>query len=78
LYGATVFVSFFLMLVFMTYNVSVLPFPGSFLFLNSSFQAYLIVATVVGAAIGHYIFQSELDVDAALAGMGNAKGVSCH
>ncbi|THH28752.1 hypothetical protein EUX98_g5454 [Antrodiella citrinella] len=50
LYGATVFLSFFLMLVFMTYN------------------AYLIAATVVGAAIGHYIFSPTMDIEVVLAG----------
>ncbi|KII92595.1 hypothetical protein PLICRDRAFT_27665 [Plicaturopsis crispa FD-325 SS-3] len=56
LYGATVFLSFFLMLVFMTYN------------------AYLILAVVVGAAIGHYVFGARIDVE----GAGDAKGMACH
>ncbi|GJF00677.1 Ctr copper transporter [Phanerochaete sordida] len=61
LYGAQVFLSFFLMLVFMTYN------------------AYLILATVVGAALGHYIFNALMDVDAVLAGSSGAgKGMACH
>ncbi|TCD68277.1 hypothetical protein EIP91_011243 [Steccherinum ochraceum] len=61
LYGATVFLSFFLMLVFMTYN------------------AYLILATVLGAAIGHYIFTPTMDVDAVLAGGSAAgKSMACH
>jgi len=61
LYGATVFLSFFLMLVFMTYN------------------AYLIAATVVGAAIGHYIFSPTMDVEAVLAGgIAGGKGMACH
>jgi len=55
LYGATVFLSFFLMLVFMTYN------------------AYLILATVAGAAIGHYIFGSHIDTEG-----GASKGMACH
>ncbi|KAH7910593.1 copper transporter [Hygrophoropsis aurantiaca] len=56
-YGATVFLSFFLMLVFMTYN------------------AYLILAVVAGAAIGHYIFGGYVD----FAGIGGgAKGMACH
>ncbi|KAF9568190.1 Ctr-domain-containing protein [Agrocybe pediades] len=59
LYGATVFISFFLMLVFMTYN------------------AYLIAATVIGAALGHYIFGSTLNVDAILGDAGG-KGMACH
>ncbi|TFK85538.1 Ctr copper transporter [Polyporus arcularius HHB13444] len=60
LYGAQVFLSFFLMLVFMTYN------------------AYLILATVVGAALGHFVFSSQMDVDAVLAGGGDSKGMACH
>ncbi|KAJ6625862.1 copper transporter [Mycena sp. CBHHK59/15] len=58
LYGATVFLSFFLMLVFMTYN------------------AYLIFATVLGAAIGHFIFGGTINVDALLSD--EAKGMACH
>jgi len=57
LYGATVFLSFFLMLVFMTYN------------------AYLILATVLGAALGHYIFHGTINLD--LVG-DEGKGMSCH
>jgi len=61
LYGAQVFLSFFLMLVFMTYN------------------AYLILSTVLGAVIGHYIFNSHMDVEAVLAGsLGAGKGMACH
>ncbi|PIL35956.1 transporter [Ganoderma sinense ZZ0214-1] len=60
LYGAQVFLSFFLMLVFMTYN------------------AYLILATVVGAAIGHFIFSAHMDIDAVLSGGGDNKGMACH
>lgn len=60
LYGVQVFLSFFLMLVFMTYN------------------AYLILATVVGAAIGHYVFSPTLDIDAVLSGTGGNKGMACH
>ncbi|KIK98258.1 hypothetical protein PAXRUDRAFT_824055 [Paxillus rubicundulus Ve08.2h10] len=55
LYGASVFLSFFLMLVFMTYN------------------AYLILAVVVGAATGHYVFGGYVDFDNA-----GSKGMSCH
>ncbi|KAI0084874.1 Ctr copper transporter [Irpex rosettiformis] len=61
LYGAQVFLSFFLMLVFMTYN------------------AYLILATVVGAALGHFIFNPRLDVDSILAGgSASVRGMACH
>ncbi|KAH7919287.1 Ctr copper transporter [Leucogyrophana mollusca] len=57
LYGATVFLSFFLMLVFMTYN------------------AYLILAVVAGAAIGHYVFGGYVDFDGT---SGGGKGMACH
>lgn len=57
-YGLIVFLSFFLMLVFMTYN------------------AYLILAVVLGAAIGHYIFSGTIHLDAVLADSG--KGMACH
>jgi len=60
LYGATVFLSFFLMLIFMTYN------------------AYLIAAVVIGAALGHYIFGSTIDADAILANSSGSKGLACH
>ncbi|OCH93770.1 Ctr-domain-containing protein [Obba rivulosa] len=60
LYGITVFLSFFLMLVFMTYN------------------AYLIVAVVIGAALGHFLFGTHLDVDGVLAGAVDGKGMACH
>ncbi|KAJ6562162.1 Ctr copper transporter [Mycena capillaripes] len=56
LYGASVFLSFFLMLVFMTYN------------------AYLILATVLGAALGHFIFNGTADV----LGKDGARGMACH
>ncbi|QRW21273.1 copper transport protein CTR2 [Rhizoctonia solani] len=61
LYGAQVFLSFFLMLVFMTYN------------------AYLILAVVLGAAIGHYVFGAQMDAEAVLSNAGvGAKGMACH
>ncbi|TFK53534.1 copper transporter [Heliocybe sulcata] len=59
-YGLTVFLSFFLMLVFMTYN------------------AYLILAVVLGAAAGNYVFSSHMDVDSVLAGASGGKGMACH
>ncbi|KAJ7629882.1 Ctr copper transporter [Mycena rosella] len=58
LYGATVFLSFFLMLVFMTYN------------------AYLILATVLGAALGHFVFGGTINVDALLSE--ESKSMACH
>ncbi|KAH8986000.1 Ctr copper transporter [Lactarius hatsudake] len=60
LYGVQVFVSFFLMLVFMTYN------------------AYLILAVVIGAGIGHFVFGAEMNVEAILAGGESGKGMACH
>ncbi|TBU33932.1 Ctr copper transporter [Dichomitus squalens] len=60
LYGVQVFLSFFLMLIFMTYN------------------AYLILATVIGAALGHFIFSTHIDIDAVLSGGGDSKGMACH
>jgi len=59
LYGASVCLSFFLMLVFMTYN------------------AYLVFSVVLGAAIGHYIFGSTMNVDAVLSNS-DGKGMACH
>lgn len=59
LYGASVCLSFFLMLVFMTYN------------------AYLIFSVVLGAALGHYILGSTMNVDALLSDS-NGKGMACH
>ncbi|KAH9948938.1 Ctr copper transporter [Amylocystis lapponica] len=60
LYGITVFLSFFLMLIFMTYN------------------AYLIIAVVVGAAVGHFVFSSHIDIESALGVATDAKGMACH
>lgn len=59
LYGISTFLSFFLMLVFMTYN------------------AYLIAAVVIGAAVGHYMYGATIEAEAILAGTPGAKGVSC-
>ncbi|KAG8744485.1 hypothetical protein FRC10_010050 [Ceratobasidium sp. 414] len=54
LYGASVFLSFFLM-------------------------AYLILAVVLGASLGHYVFGAQMDAEAVLksAGVGG-KGMACH
>ncbi|PCH36066.1 Ctr copper transporter [Wolfiporia cocos MD-104 SS10] len=60
LYALTVFLSFFLMLVFMTYN------------------AYLILAVVVGAGIGHFVFGSHMDINSVMAGAVDSKGMACH
>ncbi len=43
------------------------------------FQAYLILAVVFGAALGHYVFEGLIDIDSVLSGTGaNAKGMACH
>nr|AFU72292.1 copper transport protein CTR4 [Amanita strobiliformis] len=60
IYGSIVFLSFFLMLVFMTYN------------------AYLILATVLGAIIGHFKFGARMNADAVLADHESVKGMACH
>ncbi|TRM69270.1 Ctr copper transporter [Schizophyllum amplum] len=59
-YGLIVFLSFFLMLIFMTYN------------------AYLILAVVVGASLGHYIFGGTMDIDAVLNNASGGKSMACH
>lgn len=71
------FLSFFLMLVFMTYNVSWIT---SYLVcvLRAIIQAYLILATVIGAALGHFIFSSHMNIDVVLYGGGENKGMACH
>jgi len=55
LYGASVGLSFFLMLVFMTYN------------------AYLILAVVLGAIIGHYMLGEVMEPDSI-----GGRGLACH
>ena len=41
-------------------------------------QAYLILAVVLGAGIGHFVFGAVMDVDAVLAGGELGKGMACH
>lgn len=42
-------------------------------------QAYLILAVVVGASVGHYVFGAQMDVEAILSGGGSSsKGMACH
>ena len=41
-------------------------------------QAYLILAVVLGASIGHFVFGDAMDVDAVLAGSDLGKGMACH
>jgi hypothetical protein len=41
-------------------------------------QAYLILAVVLGAGIGHFVFGAAMDVEAVLAGGDLGKGMACH
>lgn len=78
LYGFTIFLSFFLMLVFMTYNVSKRDIPPCIAsFSDIPMQAYLILAVVLGAALGHFIYGRTIDLDSILA-EGNGKTMACH
>ncbi len=65
------------MLVFMTYNVrfSLLILLDCPLMVP---QAYLILAVVLGASIGHFVFGAVMDVEAVLAGSDLSKGMACH
>jgi solute carrier family 31 (copper transporter), member 1 len=75
IYGVQVFISFFLMLVFMTYNVGL-----SYSTLSNVadlLQAYLILAVVLGAGIGHFVFGAGMEVEAVLAGVDLGKGMAC-
>ncbi|KAL7418895.1 copper transpport protein [Cryptotrichosporon argae] len=58
LYATSVAISFFLMLVAMTYNT------------------YLISSIVIGAFIGHLLYESEIDVGALFGS--SSKGLACH
>lgn len=73
------FLSFFLMLVFMTYNVrtqSIWPKPH---LLIHNVQAYLVLAVVLGAGLGHFYLSDKMDVDGVLASGGeDGKGMACH
>ncbi|KZT39068.1 Ctr copper transporter [Sistotremastrum suecicum HHB10207 ss-3] len=60
LYGISVFLAFFLMLVFMTYN------------------AYLILAVVLGATTGHFIFSPYMNVAGDISERQLARGIACH
>ncbi|WWC85776.1 uncharacterized protein L201_000642 [Kwoniella dendrophila CBS 6074] len=59
LYALSVGISFWLMLVAMTYNT------------------YLFLSIIIGAFLGHIIYEAEMDVGTVLAG-GNGKGLACH
>jgi len=41
-------------------------------------QAYLILAVVLGASIGHFVFGDAMDDDAILGGGDLGKGMACH
>ncbi|KAG8905888.1 hypothetical protein FRB99_008029 [Tulasnella sp. 403] len=60
LYGTLVFISFFIMLVFMTYN------------------GYLIISVIIGAMLGHYILNQELDTTPEGSGAVASNGMACH
>lgn len=66
------------MLVFMTYNVSGLSYVCLLSEIVIPAQAYLILAVVLGAGIGHFVFGSHMDLNAALSGPVDAKGMACH
>ncbi|KAK8845426.1 hypothetical protein IAR55_006139 [Kwoniella newhampshirensis] len=59
LYATSVAISFWLMLVAMTYNT------------------YLFSSIVIGAFLGHFLYEGEIDVGSVLSG-GSAKGLACH
>ncbi|ODN75948.1 hypothetical protein L202_05929 [Cryptococcus amylolentus CBS 6039] len=59
LYATSVAISFWLMLVAMTYNT------------------YLFSSIVIGAFLGHIVYEGDLDVGAVLGGTGT-KGLACH
>jgi copper transporter 1 len=64
------------MLVFMTYNVSLSQtYRAKVIKLQ---QAYLVLAVVLGAAIGHYIFEGEMNVESILANRGGGRSMACH
>lgn len=46
------------------------------MFVLSSLQAYLILAVVLGAGIGHYYLGGQLDLSAV--GLAEDKGMACH
>lgn len=62
LYSLLVFISFFIMLIFMTYN------------------GYLVLSVVAGAFIGHFLLNSDLDVDddPVSGGAIGSNGMACH
>jgi copper transporter 1 len=41
-------------------------------------QAYLILAVVLGASIGHFVFGAVMDVESVLAGGDAGRGMACH
>ncbi|WVR03460.1 hypothetical protein IAU60_000451 [Kwoniella sp. DSM 27419] len=59
LYAISVSISFWLMLVAMTYNT------------------YLFASIVIGAFLGHVLYEGDMDVGTVLSG-GGGKGLACH
>ncbi|RSH78740.1 uncharacterized protein EHS24_001639 [Apiotrichum porosum] len=59
MYAASVAISYFLMLVAMTYNT------------------YLCSAIVIGAFLGHLVYEGQLDLNSVLNGS-SARGLACH
>ncbi|PPQ98720.1 hypothetical protein CVT24_003428 [Panaeolus cyanescens] len=43
-----------------------------------TYNAYLVFSVVFGAALGHYIFGSTINVDAILNDADEGKGMACH
>jgi hypothetical protein len=56
----------------------VVPPTASLRFCADFLQAYLILAVVLGASIGHFVFGAVMDVEAVLAGSDFGKGMACH
>ena len=83
-YATLVFLSFFLMLIFMTYNVrNTFTITLTVILTRCAhafqIQAYLIFAVVLGAGIGHYALGGVMDVDSVLGGSAaDGKTMACH
>jgi len=43
-----------------------------------TYNAYLILAVVLGASIGHFVFGAVMDAEAVIAGSEPSKGMACH
>ena len=57
-----------------------LPLPtfANAIYSSELSKAYLILAVVLGASIGHFVFGAQMDVDSVLAGAAANKGMACH